>query len=119
MKQTVRTFKNQAAQGDCLLIRIDSLPTDIIPCKPDNNNEFIIAHSETGHNHVIEASPEIKVYNDKKDPLKAYIEVLRADVILEHKRDFDTHLPISISKGLYEVRRQREYTPEGFRRAAD
>ena len=39
--------------------------------------------------------------------------------ILEHLRSFDTHEPILFEKGAYQVRRQREYIPEGFRRVED
>jgi len=31
----------------------------------------------------------------------------------------ELHQPLTLSPGVWEVRRQREYTPEGFRRAAD
>jgi hypothetical protein len=36
-----------------------------------------------------------------------------------HLRSYDMHAPITIKPGIYELRRQREYTPEGWRRVAD
>ena len=33
--------------------------------------------------------------------------------------DFDTHEPIMLDDGIYRLRRQREYTPEGYRRVED
>jgi len=40
-------------------------------------------------------------------------------VVIEHHRLFDTHEAMEIKPGIYEIHRQREYTPEGYRRAAD
>lgn len=115
----MRTFKNQAAQGDCLLRRITAIPAGAVEQSPDGG-AHVVAHSETGHNHVIEADREnVKFYQDPADPLKAYLEVLATDVQLKHLRTHDTHETIAIGPGKYEIRRQREYQPEGFRRAAD
>jgi len=36
-----------------------------------------------------------------------------------HERDFDTHAPLLPAAGKYEIRRQREHIPGGYRRAAD
>jgi hypothetical protein len=116
-----RTFKNQAAQGDLLLRRIEKLPPNLKTASVENGT-FIVAHSETGHNHVIDARPNVKVY-DTEDVLLSYLEVIEAtdatETLLRHLRGHDTHETISISPGIYELRRQREYTPEGWRRAAD
>ena len=40
-----------------------------------------------------------------------------ADVV--HLRDFHTHETVRLPRGVYEVRRQEEYTPQGWRRVAD
>lgn len=52
------------------------------------------------------------------NPLIAWLEVNRPTA-LEHLRPHDTHEPIMFGPGIYEVRRQREYTPEGFRQVQD
>jgi len=115
----MKTFKNQAAQGDCFLRRIDAIPAGVVS-QDSEKGVHIIAHSETGHNHVIEADRDnVRFYVDPSDGLKAYLEVLATDVQLNHLRAHDTHETILISPGKYEIRRQREYMPEGFRRAAD
>lgn len=116
-----QTFKNIAAQGDILLRRIAELPKNLTMASV-TNGQHIVAHSETGHHHVIEARPNVRVLNSD-NPLVSYLEVIeatdQAEVLLEHVRSFDTHETISISPGVYEIRRQREYTPEGWRRVAD
>jgi len=117
----MKTFKNCAAQGDLLLRRIDKLPDGLKPMAAEKG-AFIVAHSETGHHHVIAERPNVKVYTTD-DPLVSYLEVIEAteqtEALLEHLRGHDTHETLSISAGVYELRNQREYTPEGWRRAAD
>ena len=114
----MKTFKNQAAQGDMLLRKIEALPGGVTETKPDGE-KYILAHSETGHHHSIKVREDIKLYANDNDPFIAYLVVDNTKALLEHERSFDTHAPIEIEPGIYEVRRQREYTPEGFRRAID
>lgn len=115
------TFKNQAAQGDLFIRRIESLPYLLKPMATENG-AFIVAHSETGHHHVIAERPGVTVYNTG-DPLVSYLQVIEAtdetEVLIEHLRNFDTHESIKVTPGNYEIRRQREYSPEGWRRVAD
>lgn len=117
----MKTFKNQAAQGDLFIRRIDSIPTDAKEIKAEKGRH-VVAHSETGHDHIIAERPNIKLYGTG-DPMVSYLEVVEAtdvaEALLEHCRSFDTHETIKIPVGKYEIRRQREYTPEGWRRVED
>ena len=112
----MKTFHQQAAQGDILLRKIDALPEDLTPAKAVDD-KYIVAHSETGHHHVVPQA-DCMLYEAANDPMIMYL-VVNNDTVLEHLRSFDTHDPIKIGKGNYEIRRQREYTPEGWRRVAD
>jgi hypothetical protein len=115
------TFKNIAAQGDLMLRRIDKLPANVKPLLAEKG-AFVVAHSETGHNHVIDATHNVALYTSG-DPMISYLEVIEAtdatEVLLRHLRGFDTHETIIIAPGVFEVRRQREHTPEGWRRVED
>lgn len=117
----MKTFTNQAAQGDLYIRRIEAIPSDAKPMQAEKG-QFIVAHSETGHHHVIAERPGVQVYTTD-DPLVSYLRVIEAteqtETLLEHLRNFDTHETIAIPPGNYELRRQREYTPEGWRRVAD
>jgi len=114
----MKTFVNSAAQGDCLLLKIEKLPEGLSRIDPENG-QLVIAHSETGHNHCVKERATVKLYASV-DQFRGYLEVTGDEpVVLEHHRSFDTHEALEIKPGLYEIRRQREYTPEGFRRAAD
>lgn len=117
----MRTFKNQAAQGDLLLRRIDSLPSGLTRVKSVDGG-FVVAHSETGHNHVIAEHPNVALFMTD-NLMVSYLQVIEAtdatETIIKHLRNFDTHEPIRIDPGIYEIRRQREYTPEGWRQIED
>lgn len=109
-------FDKQAAQGDILITRIDSVPDGAREVKAENG-EYVVAHSETGHHHVL---PErgVKLFRGE-DPMMLFAVVMTDIAELTHQRPFDTHAPLALKHGTYEIRRQREYTPEGWRRVAD
>lgn len=117
----MKTFNKCAAQGDLLIRRIDSIPVGAIAVASEHG-KFVVAHSETGHNHVIAERPSVKLYTIG-DPMISYLQVIEAtdetETLLEHLRTYDTHETIKIAPGNYEIRRQREHTPEGWRRVED
>lgn len=103
-------------QGDVLIMRINELPSDAIQ-QEKKGKEWIVAHSETGHHHVI-SNQSVNFYEAANDPLQAYL-VVDNDVELRHLRSFDTHESQIISKGIYRIRRQRQRGIEGWERVAD
>ena len=120
-----KTFTNIAAQGDFIIIRIDDIPADVEPYEPENGAsgpQYVVAHSETGHNHTIVADRKVRAYRPKQtndEDLYRLFFAVEAPAEIVHQRSFDTHETLLVPPGRYEVRRQREYIPEGFRRAAD
>lgn len=113
----MNTFENQAAQGDILVTKIDELPTGLSPMKQEGG-KYVVAHSETGHHHVVEPTDAV-VYEAANDPFVLFV-VPSKDTDITHLRSFHTHAPLTLKGGnVYRINRQREYTPEGFRRAAD
>lgn len=113
----MKTFDKIAAQGDMMLIRIASLPTSAKPAKAENG-AYILTHSETGHHHIVMERPDVKFFS-AMDEFRSYLVVENTPAVLEHLRPTDTHESLQIAPGIYEVRRQREYSPAGWRRAAD
>ena len=116
----MKTFTKMAAQGDFLIIRVKDIPSNVEPMKTENG-VFVIAHSETGHNHVMErTNVEAFVPENTKDvDLYELFLNVKEPTVINHLRSFDTHETLLVPAGNYVVKRQREYTPEGFRRAAD
>lgn len=112
----MKTFDKVCAQGDIRIERIDDLPLGAVPVAPDGG-KVIVTHSETGHHHVMDAATV--TMHRLPDSIMDCLLVVSAPTPLEHLRAHDTHEPIMFAAGTYRVRRQREYTPEGFRRVED
>ena len=107
---------NPCFQGDLMIRRIGKFPNGLAPAKAENG-VHILAHSETGHHHIVkERSAQLLI--DKANAFIAYLDVAE-ECEIEHLRLFDTHDPITLPPGNYEIRRQREYVAEGFRKATD
>ncbi len=116
----MKTFENICAQGDVLIRRIEVLPDGAKPVDAIDGR-IVVTHSETGHDHVMmldrKKSPNVEMFQGD-NPLVAWLKVTRPTV-LKHLRPHNTHEPIMFSVGMYEIRRQREHSPEGWRRVAD
>jgi hypothetical protein len=114
----MRKFNKVAAQGDLMVMKIDSLPKDVelTEVKPERG-QLIVTHSETGHHHVM-VPTKAKMYENKDRELEAFLVVSSATT-LDHLRENHTHEPLLFNPGVYKIRRQREYTPEGYRRVQD
>lgn len=117
----MKTFNKSAAQGDCYFLRVSSLPDGLKQVSAENG-QYILAHSETNHHHVITERPNVKVFATD-NPLVSYLQVVEAqdeaETVIRHLRDFDTHQPIKFTPGIYKVINQRESAPEGWRKAQD
>lgn len=106
------------AQGDLLIIPVASIPSSAKPAKAEGG-QYVVAHSETGHHHVIERT-RAEVFEAADDAFIAYVRTMGDGAEIVHKRDFHTHETIGLGPNqTYEIRRQREYVPEGFRKAQD
>lgn len=109
----MKTFKEQAAQGDVFFRRIAKLPDEGLTLLEDK----VCAHSETGHVHSFDPNASVWLYSTS-DQLVSYLEV-KAPAVLKHRRPHDTHEEILFDVGVFEIRRQKEYTPEGWRQVQD
>lgn len=117
----MKTFKNNCAQGDIYITRVGALPKTAIAVAAENGR-VIVTHSETGHHHVMDADGV--TMHRLPDSIMDCFLVVTKPTELTHLREHDTHEPIRFDgspkqPGIYHVRRQREYTPEGFRRVED
>ncbi len=112
----MKTFETVCAQGDIYIRKIGALPKGVVPVEPEDGR-VIVTHSETGHHHVMLAE-RTRAWRLPDSIMDIFLAVEKGDT-LQHLRPHDTHEPIAFGPGLYHVRRQREYVPEGFRRVED
>ena len=81
---------------------------DLPNVKPIMTKAYIAGHSETGHNHILEATKEFAVYEPKdKDRAVLLNEVTK----LFHKKTFDIHETKFLAPGAYKIYRKTEYNP--------
>jgi hypothetical protein len=118
----MRTFANVGAQGDVMLRRrVDAVPSNAARVAAVDG-VVIVTHSETGHHHTMTIEraddPAVEMFQSRDNPLLAWLKV-RRPTALEHNRHFDIHESLLVEPGVYEVRRQREHAPEGWRQVAD
>jgi len=98
-------------QGDVLIVPVKSIPTGAKPV-PRENGRVILAHGEaTGHAHAI---LDRNVDMVEKD-MRRFLEIVGGGASVVHEE----HATIKLDAGLYEVIRQREYSPEAIRNVAD
>lgn len=116
----MREVKNLAAQGEMYIRRVAEFKEEATPAEAEDG-KFILAHSETGHHHVIDADKVMVAEQTTNVPEGMGIlqMIVKEPAVVEHLRGTDTHEPLFLTEGNWEIRLQREYTPEGYRRVAD
>lgn len=112
---------NMGAQGDVLFRRVDAIPPEAL--RRPHERRVVVAHSETGHHHVIDSAGVALFTVD--NPFICYLKLETPHVEVVHEREFDTHQTLRLlgtndgKPVYYEVRRQREHALEGPQPAAD
>ena len=116
----VMRAKRQCAQGDVFFRRVDRVPDGFRPVA-QTGKEIVIAHSETGHHHVVDAQGVVQYASS--DPMVCYLQLESVShVDARHLRPWDTHDTLRLLGGpgsVWEIRRQREETPAGWRQVQD
>jgi hypothetical protein len=107
-KNSPKTSGTTWRQGDVYLIAASSLPmAGRVERRP------ILAEGElTGHAHRLEDPASGRVFSVGSD---FYLEVLAETATVVHEE----HGPVTVPRGGYMVRIQREYSPQEIRRVAD
>ena len=95
-------------QGDVLIDTIPELPNDAVR-RPGT---VLVEGKMTGHAHRI-SNPETAELWEASGNL--YLKDIAASAEIAH----DEHKSITLSKGIYRVWQQREYTPQAIRRVMD
>lgn len=118
----MKNASKMAAQGDVLFRRVPALPTTAKPVERRKGAPIVVAHSETGHHHVVR-DPAARFFTTD-DPFVCFLSLECPSVDVEHLRPHDTHETVRLlgepsGPSHFEVRRQREHTPEGWRMVQD
>lgn len=99
-KSTKKIYRH----GELTLVEVKKAPTGFKQVK-----DFILAHSETGHNHVLEAqkAADLEIYEQEG---QIFVKI-NNPVKLVHKKSFDAHRTLEIEPGVYKRFEMTEYNP--------
>lgn len=87
--------------GEVMLVPVDTKVTG------ESHKTFIVAHSETGHHHVLESKKDFTISQSDKEFLIELFEPAQ----LVHKKTFDMHPTKTVQPGRYQVIYKSEYSP--------
>ena len=85
--------------GEVILKGVGSLPkrAELV----EETNKYVVAHSETGHHHVLEMDlSKFKVYTWEGD---TYLELPEVATLLHEKTGKDVHAPHKIQPSVYKI----------------
>lgn len=88
--------------GEIVLMPVEELPAG----KTTSHQNFIVAHSETGHHHVLESTGVLEVTEDEREQL--YIKVFGATKLV-HKKATDFHPTLEVAEGIYKLYSKTEF----------
>lgn len=109
---TCMEVKRIAAQGDVLFRRIPELPEDAVEQR--SHGRIVVVHSDMGHHHAI-AGPGVRLFEElERDPTVCFLRVDAAFADVVHLRPHAAHETLRLERGVWEVRRQRAWRPEGW-----
>ena len=91
-------------QGELAIKEINELPNGASLIKEASNE--ILAHSESGHHHVLEAPTKFKVYELDGN---TYLDIESTSSLVHKKTGKDAHKTQTIKKGLYKIHIKKEY----------
>lgn len=103
-------MRNLIRQGDVLLLPVNTIPSATTPV-PRDNGRVVLAYGEvTGHAHAL-IDPDVTLVEASGT---RYVSTNRLTHLLHEE-----HTMAPTKPGAYEVRIQKEYTPEAIRDVAD
>lgn len=90
--------------GEVILKPIDLLPKGAQFV--ESTKKHIVAHSETGHHHVLEATKEFKIYSFNGEK---FIEIPTVAKLWHQKTGKDIHTPHKIAPSVYKIVIKKEF----------
>lgn len=117
-----------AAQGDLLIVRSDLFTPEEVDDTWEEvistNGSWVVAHSETGHHHVLRGTkgslPPALLRNSKSPDLQSLVRIPeghKAEIV--HLRESHTHGTLILPPGAWYLLRQQRPTPEGWEIVTD
>lgn len=111
MAKQIKQFR----QGDVFIEQVKKQDeAKLTPISPDNKRVILAYGEVTGHAHAIDFNDAVLFEVPGSTPPRRMLKVVK-DTVLKHEE----HGPIQLPIGWFEVKLQREYTPEAVRNVLD
>ena len=91
-------MENKIVRHGEVLLKPSELPQDAELVK--TTKKYIVAHSETGHHHVLESIDNYEVFTSNGD---TYIKLGTIGTLFHEKTGKDVHTPHKIQPSVYKV----------------
>lgn len=93
--------------GEVLLVPTNSIPSDAV--LKEKTSEAIIAHSETGHHHLLKTKVKeaVKIYTTLNG--STFVEVGDIAQLLHKKTGKNVHKTHTVAPGLYKINLKKEF----------
>ena len=118
----ITSCEHTNAHGEVNFLRVTGGSVDIsgfLPCEPVNGG-YIVGHSESGHNHILEDRDGVAVMERTLDGMKVLYAILENPTKLKQSAGAP-HKEQVVEPGEYIITNNQEYDPfsEQARRVAD
>ena len=90
--------------GEVILKPISSIPQNAVLSK--ETKKYIVAHSETGHHHVLESIDNYEVFTSNGE---TYIKLGTVGTLFHEKTGKDVHKAHTIQPSIYQVVIKKSY----------
>lgn len=112
---------NTRAQGEVLFRTVNEMPGGLVPhTERDSRGRPIIAHSESGHHHVLDRAVDVMEHPNPPAGMRILYALLEEPTMLIQDAN-DAHGRHELAPGIHEFRIAREFDPfsEQARQVAD
>jgi hypothetical protein len=107
-----------AAQGELRIYKINAIPEGIGTSRPEKtaSGQFILAHSEKGHHHVLGGAVDVLEHVETKQVNGQSIAMRTLYAIVEAptkiiQTSLDRHADIALDEGYYAIKTDVEFNP--------
>lgn len=98
-------MKKQIIRHGEVILKPESLPKGAV--LTEQTKKYIVAHSETGHHHVLESTlKDIKIYTFNGDK---YVEIPSMAQLWHQKTGKNVHTPHKVAPAVYKIVIKKEF----------
>tara|TARA_R110000868_G_C10970396_1_gene769751 strand:+ start:15428 stop:15802 length:375 start_codon:yes stop_codon:yes gene_type:complete len=103
-EEIIKNNKHPYRHGELTMKIVESLPAGAI--LKLSTNKHIVAHSETGHHHVLVADKPFNVYEHNG---QTYIMTMKVAELVHEKTGKDVHKTHKIQPAIYQINIKKEF----------